>query len=204
MKLNDFAYSLAIKANKEEDFGYVESLKFDILGYRASIIASLDDRTISELYYQTLNNFTIVSEEETKSIKIPKLLTFKDGSYKLTAVLRYGSKFKAISIVSEEKGIYIEARKFSKKQPFLIVSNDTLYTKNFDPTLIKHLSINGVFNNPIDVLNYSKTGKCSVVSKCTPDGDLDIEDSLYQKIVIFMYKQLGLIENQNQILTTES
>lgn len=204
MKLTDFAHSLAIKNNKETDFGYVESLKFDILGYRASIIASLDDRTISELYYQKLSNFSIIEKEGVKSIKIPKLLTFKDGSFKIAVSLQYKGKFKAISVISEENASYLEGRKFSKNQPFVILSEDTLYTKNFDPSLITNLSINGIFNNPVDVLAYSKANNCKLESKCIKDDDLDIEDSLYQKIVIFVYKQLGIEENQNQILTANN
>lgn len=203
MKLNSFAHSLAIKINKETDYGYIQSLKFDILGYRASIIASLDDRSISELYYQNLSNFKIDVNDKVKSIKIPKLLTFKDGSFKLTVSLRYENEFKTISVITEEEAQFIKNKRFSNKQPFIVLSNDTLFTRNFDPTLISHLYINGIFNNPVDVVEYAKNNNCKAESKCMQDDDLDIEDSLYQKIVIFMYKQLGITENENQILTTD-
>lgn len=203
MKLTDFAHSLAIKVNREEDFGYIESLKFDILGYRASIIASLDDRSISEQYYQQLSNFNILEDDKVKSIKIPKLLTFKDGSFKLVVSLRYKNTFKSVTVLTEERAEFIDGRRFSNKQPFIILSNDTLYTKNFDISLINNLVISGIFNNPTELVSFAKNNKCQQKSSCLIDGELDIEDSLYQKIVIFVYKQLG-IENQNQILTTDN
>ena len=70
--------------------------------------------------------------------------------------------------------------------------------KNFKLSSINGLTIGGIFNNPLEVI---KLDTCNTVSNCIEDNDLEIEDNLYQKIVIFLYKQLG-IENNNQILTS--
>lgn len=192
MNLTEFATSVAIKVNKEEDFGYIESLKFDILGYRASIIASMSNRELSEIYYQSLYSFNDIKDY----IEIPPLLPFKDGTFKINAVVKLNNKFRLISIITEESASFIEGKRFSKGLPHLVISGNKLYPVNFEPSTIKDLKINGIFNNPLESLNLNT---CSVNSKCIENNDLIIEDSLYQKIVIFLYKQLGL-ENNNEIL----
>lgn len=196
MTLNDFATSVAIKVNKEEDFGFIESLKFDILGYRASIIASMSNKELSDVFYQRLKNLTISKDY----IEIPELLGFKDGSFKLNAVVRLENKFKLIPIITEENSSFVSGRKFSRQLPTLVLHDSKLYPINFAHNNIDNLFINGIFSNPIAV---SKSTNCTVESKCIDNGDLTIEDSLYQKIIIFLYKQLG-IENSNEILNSNN
>jgi len=204
MKLQDFAESIAIKVNKEEDFGAIESYKFDILGYRASIIARLDPATAPEIYYQYLNNFKVeatkdILKEHFELIRIPKLIAFKNNKYAIKAFNKVGNKVVYIDVIDEEQAQYIDlGTRFTKNTPRLIYSNNTLWAKGFKLSSLNGLTIAGIFNNPINVIQ-STNCKCDTSSGCIQDGDLEIEDSLYQQIAIFMYKQLG-IEQENQIL----
>lgn len=200
MNLNAFAQSVAITVNKEESFEYVEKLKFDILGYRASIIAGMDDKSISDVYYQTFTNF---SYDDFDTIYIPTPLTFKDGSTKLNAVIRYKNQFKRVNLISEEKGIYINYRRVSSKEPFLILSSNKLVPQNFKPQLLQDFSIKGIFANPLEVSTYANINKCKAESKCMVNDDLEIEDALYQKITFFLNKQLGVQDNINEIRNTQ-
>lgn len=204
MKLEAFAESLAIKVNKEEDFGAIEAFKFDILGYRASIIARLDPATAPEIYYQYLTQFKIennisILKEKTEFIKIPKLIAFKNNKFAIKAFNRIGGNVIFIDVIDEEQAQFVKTgNRFTKNTPRLVYSNNTLIPQGFNLSSLNGLTIAGIFNNPIDVIN-SKSCSCIDNQGCTIDGDLDIEDSLYQQIVVFMYKQLG-IEQENQIL----
>lgn len=203
MKLQDFAESIALKINKEESIDYIESLKFDILGYRASIISDRDVYNAQEIYYQYLNNFKTVKEinileKSFELITIPKLIAFKNGKLAIKAFNKIGTDIKSIDVLTLEQAEYINGRRFTSKSPYLILDENILLAKNFKLSSINGLTIGGIFNNPLEVI---KLDTCNTVSNCIEDNDLEIEDNLYQKIVIFLYKQLG-IENNNQILTS--
>lgn len=204
MKLREFAESLAIKVNKEEDLGAIESLKFDILGYRASIIARYDSSSVPELYYQYLSNFNIQKEttllnDKFELIKIPKLIAFKNNKYAIKAFNRIGNRVVSIDVIDDEQAQYVEkGTRFTKNYPRLVYSNSTVWAVNFSLSSLNGLNIAAIFNNPLEVLAHTEN-KCSLKSECISNDDLEIEDSLFQQITVFVNKQLGIAQ-ENQIL----
>jgi hypothetical protein len=204
MKLQAFAESIAIKVNKEEDLGAIEAFKFDILGYRASIISRFDSATLPSLYYQYLNNFkieksTTILGENFELIKIPKLISFKNNEYAIKAFNKIGNKISFIDVIDDEQAQYVKTgTRFTQNHPRLVYSNNSVWAVNFNLSSLNGLTLAAIFNNPLEAISYTQNS-CSMESKCIVEGDLEIEDSLYQQIVIFMYKQLGV--QQDNIIT---
>jgi hypothetical protein len=200
MKLEAFAESVAFLVNKEEDLGYRENLKFKILGYRASIIADRNAYYAPEIYYQYLKDFKVDSNKDIfdksfELINIPKLISFKDGRFAIKAFNKVGVEVKSIDILTLEQAEFINGRKFTKGFPYLLLDGNTLIARNFKLSSLNGLMVGGIFNNPLDI---PKLESCSSISECIEEDDLEIEDNLYQKIMIFLSKELG-IENINEI-----
>lgn len=201
MKLQAFAESIAFKTGKEEDFGVKETYKSDILGYRAGIIARLDPATAPEIYYQYLTKVKVeaskdILKEDFELVRIPKLIAFKNNKYAIKAFNRIGNKVVYIDVIDEEQSQYVDlGSRFTKNTPRLVYSNSSLWAKGFKLSSLNGLTIAGIFNNPITVI---KECNCDVSGDCIIEDDLEIEDSLYQQIAVFMYKQLG-IEQENEI-----
>lgn len=200
MKLEAFAESVAFLINKEEDLGYRENLKFKILGYRASIIADRSAYYAPEIYYQYLKDFKVdtnkdIFEKNFELISIPKLISFKDGRFAIKAFNKIGTEVKSIDIITLEQAEFINGRKFTKGFPYLLLDGNTLIARNFKLSSLNGLMIGGIFNNPLDI---PKLESCSSISECIEEDDLEIEDNLYQKIIIFLSKELG-IDNINEI-----
>lgn len=201
MKLQAFAESIAFKTGKEEDFGVKESYKSDILGYRASIIARLDPATAPEIYYQYLTKLKVESSkdilnEDFELVRIPKLIAFKNNKYAIKAFNKIGTRVVYIDVIDEEQAQYVDlGSRFTKDTPRLIYSNNSLWAKGFKLSSLSGLTIAGIFNNPIKAIEECS---CTIEGDCIIEDDLEIEDSLYQQISVFMYKQLG-IEQENEI-----
>lgn len=205
MKLSAFAESIALKINKEEDLGFIESLKFDILGYRSSIIADTESSRINRNYIQTLEGLQIdKGDDDTEFISLPplsSLIAFKDNnSSYIKAYNRVGRNIANIPIITVDELYTLSSRKFNSKSNVLIREGNNLIASNFKLSCLQGFRIEGSFGNLLEVAEYTNNTKCKLTASCYKDDEIVIEDSLFQKITIFVYKQLNLPENENLIV----
>jgi hypothetical protein len=206
MLVSKIAESIAIKLGKEERADVIQALQSDIIGYRASIISAYDVNSVPELYFQYLSNLTFKSDTDIFNTKyyylvIPKLIIFKNSNFLIRAYNVVGNKKVSIPILTAEEDEVGHSRVYTSKKPYLVYQNSTLVAKNFNPLLLSGILIGGVFNNPLDVLSYCQVNNFITESSCIVDNELDIEDSLFQKITIFLMKQNVISTEPNLIKT---
>jgi hypothetical protein len=211
MLLKDKAHNLAIKLGKEKDYAFVQALKDDIIGARASIISNMTfDRNTLPSFYQTISKFKIESVRDeildctVEKIKIPKPLTLKTGKYILQVTNRIGNTAINVDVISLEDEEYIEYRKFTSKSFYLLYDGENLIAKNISLSSLNGFHVKGIFSNPLEVYNYKNSSGCNAIDSCMIDDELDIEDIIMEKINIIILNQYKNIFPPNEILVNEN
>ena len=157
-----------------------------------TLCAKLIPVSASECDCVELDCFVLRTEQ-----KIPKLLELHSGP----ALIRVGpvnitnQKF---NFVPQEQAILSASNKYTKNSVYLFLYNSYLYmiTNNTSYQTLEYLSIKGVFDNPLDLQNFT----CNNESCFTLDSEYPLPFWMYsyvRELVIQQFKPRSLSDTAN-------
>lgn len=206
--LNSFAEELALTFGRGTDLLFIENLKRKILHFRQILIKQNYDR--ERVFVQsTIQAFDIKLTEADKngskvyiSEKLPKPIMVNGRNEPFISVSNslIDTKRKVYGWISPEELYYLSYRKFTKPSDYYTYENDRIISIKS-----KSLRIRAVWDNPIEVFEFSKEEdiklgckNASLEDSCFYNGDYYLEETMAANILRFFSDDKSNKEENNQ------